>query len=154
MTEPFSYVSVPEDKFHIVGEPAEGTRIHRVEGPPEHVSAWFDAVSDIAGPSVSPGGGCMVVPVSRAAIHQRIKQGKLTCFMYDVQEKISILGFKIALRDAPYSYVPVSELKEWRKDIEYRLMREGTISREELEGAKPDWAGDFPIAKKKKVKSK
>jgi hypothetical protein len=154
VTEPFSYVSVPENMLRVVGEAIEETRMHRSEGPPEHISAWFDAVSEIAGPCVSPGGGCMYVPVSRAAIHQRIKQGKLTCFMYDVQEKISILGFKIALRDAPYSYVPVSELKEWRKDIEYRLMRDGTISREELEGAKPDWASDFPTQKRKKGKSK
>jgi hypothetical protein len=145
--EPFPYVEVPKSMWHIVGKPVEDTRIHRVEGPPEHVSAWYEAVCDIVkGPCVSPGGGCMFVPVGRSAIHQRIQQGKLTCFMYDVQEKISILGFKIALRDAPYSYVPVSELKEWRTDIEHRLMREGTISREELEGAKPDWAGPLPDA--------
>jgi hypothetical protein len=90
------------------------------------------------------------LPKISSTIHHRIKQGKLTCLLYEVKESITVLGFKIALRDAPYSYVPVSELKEWRKDIEHRLMCDGTISREELEGAKPDWSGDFPVDKPKK----
>jgi hypothetical protein len=150
MPDAFQYIHVPEEKWHIVGKPVEGTRIHHIEGPPEHVAAWYDTVCDIVdGPCVSPGGCCMYVPVTRAAVHHRIKQGRLTAFMYDVQESINILGFKIAFREAPYSYIPVSELKEWRKDIEYRLMREGKISEEELEGTKPDWSGNFPTAKKK-----
>jgi hypothetical protein len=53
-------------------------------------------------------------------------------------------------RENPYGYVPVSEARAWRQELEERAMRQGVITQEELEGAKPDWHGDFPQWKDRK----
>ncbi len=60
---------------------------------------WFEAVTEIAGPCVSPGGAGMFAPVSRAAVQKRIKGGNLTAFCFHVTStrvglfgKCSLLG--------------------------------------------------------------
>ncbi|MGK0188647.1 MAG: hypothetical protein ACI9R3_004458 [Verrucomicrobiales bacterium] len=37
----------------------------------------------------------------------------------------------------------MSEAKAWGKELEERAVRLGYLSREEIEGAKPDWHGEF-----------
>ena len=41
------------------------------------------------------------------------------------------------------SYVPVSECKAWGKEIMERAIEKRLVTREELEGDKPDWHGEF-----------
>jgi hypothetical protein len=39
--------------------------------------------------------------------------------------------------------IPVSECKAWGREIEARAIQMGFVTREELEGDKPDWHGQF-----------
>lgn len=140
----FQFVDVPEELHPIVGQPDPGTRIYRRDGSQEESAVWFDLITDLIGPSVSPGGVGMYCPVSRAAVYKRIKEGKLSIFLFHVtHRRTTLFGKNKILRDNPYGYVPASEARAWRLELEERAVRQGLISKEELEGAKPDWQGAF-----------
>ncbi len=127
-----------------MGAPDPGTRIYRRDGSQEESAIWFDAITEVIGPSVSPGGVGMYCPVSRAAVYKRIKEGRLSIFLFHVtHRKTTLFGKNKILRDNPYGYVPASEARAWRLELEARAVRQGLISEEELEGAKPDWEGEF-----------
>ena len=138
-------LQIPDDITHIFGVHEPGTRIHRKEGGTEEEnSLWFDAVCAVAGPVVSPGGACMYAPVSRAAVHQRIKDGKLTAFLFHVvRKRRNWLGRPRESRRSAFIYIPVCELKAWAEEIKARAVKQGNVTREEIEGAEPDWKGDF-----------
>jgi hypothetical protein len=86
----------------------------------------------------------MYAPVSRAAVHKRLKEGKLTGFFFTVTlKKRNLFGLDLSTRELAYGYIPVSECKAWRAEIERRAIERGLVTREELEGDKPDWHGDF-----------
>ncbi len=86
----------------------------------------------------------MYCPVSRAAVHRRVKDGKLSLFLFHVTEnKTGLFRRGREVRRMPYGYIPVSECKAWKKEFEDRAVRHEEISREDLEGAKPDWDGEF-----------
>jgi hypothetical protein len=140
----FPFVEIPPELEQIVGKRQPGTRIYRRDGSQEESSVWFDLLTEIIGPSVSPGGVGMYCPVSRAAVYKRIKEGKLSIFLFHVTSRTTTLfGKNRILRDNPYGYVPASEARAWRKELEERALSQGTITEEELEGARPDWSGDF-----------
>ena len=144
MQTDFPFVQIPEALEAIVGKRDPGTRIYRREGSQEESSVWFDLLTEIIGASVSPGGVGMYCPASRAAVYKRIKEGKLSIFLFHVtHRKTTLFGKNRILRDNPYGYIPVSEARAWRRELEGRALAQGTISEEELEGAKPDWTGDF-----------
>jgi hypothetical protein len=143
-TDDFPFVKIPDELKHIFGEPDPGTHIYRRDGPQEEASAWFDALCDVIGSTVSPGGASMYCPVSRAAVHKRVKDGKLTLFLFHVtHRRTTLFGKNKILREQPYGYVPVTELQAWRKELEERAVRQGFITAEELEGSRPDWQGLF-----------
>ncbi len=84
----------------------------------------------------------MFAPVSRAAVHKRLKEGKLTCFLYhNSHRKRGLFGGKREIRESDMAYIPVSECKAWGKEIMERAIEKGLVTREELEGDKPDWHG-------------
>jgi hypothetical protein len=140
----FPFVEIPEELHSIVGKPDPETRLYRRDGSQEEASVWFELLTEIIGPSVSPGGAGMYCPVSRAAVYKRVKEGKLSMFLFHVTwRKTTLFGKNKILRDSPYGYIPVSELRAWRAELEKRAVAQGNISGEELEGARPDWAGDF-----------
>jgi hypothetical protein len=140
----FPFVEVPESLQSMLGIPDPGTRIYRRDGSQEESAVWFDAITDVIGPSVSPGGVGMYCPVSRAAVYKRIKEGRLSIFLFHVtHRKTTLFGKNKILREHPYGYVPASEARAWRQELEERAVRQGLISEEELEGAKPDWHGEF-----------
>jgi len=140
----FQNVEVPDEALAALGQPDPDSRVYRAEGPEEESGPWFEAVTAIAGACVSPGGCGMFAPVSRAAVYKRIKEGKLTSFCFHVTStRVSIFGKKRKVREMPYIYIPAVELKAWAAELEERIIRLGRISREELEGNKPDWEGDF-----------
>lgn len=136
---------VPEESFPFVGYPVPGTRMFRKDAPDAEMEYWWDAICSLTdGQVVSPGGAPMFAPVSRAAVHKRIKDGKLTAFFfYPTTEKRSFFGQTKTKRKSPYGYIVVDELKLWGKELKERAIRQGAISREELEGEKPDWLGEF-----------
>ncbi len=144
MQTDFPFAAIPVDLYPIVGQPDPSTRIYRRDGSQEESAVWFDAITDLIGPSVSPGGVGMYCPVSRAAVYKRIKEGKLSIFLFHVtHRKTTLFGKNKILRDNPYGYVPASEARAWRIELEERAVRQGLITEEELEGAKPDWQGAF-----------
>jgi hypothetical protein len=140
----FPFVEIPEELEAIVGKRDPGTRIYRRDGSQEESSVWFDLLTEIIGPSVSPGGVGMYCPVSRAAVYKRIKEGKLSIFLFHVtHRKTTLFGKNRILRDNPYGYIPASEARAWREELEERALSQGTITEEELEGARPNWSGEF-----------
>ena len=80
------FVNVPREALAIVGEPTLGTRFYRREGSDEECGEWFEAIGRIFEGDVglSPGGVAMFVPVSRAAVHKRLREGRLTGFAFHV----------------------------------------------------------------------
>lgn len=144
MDDDFPFVEVPPEALVALGKKDPGSRLYRAEGPEEAAGAWFEAVHAIAGDCVSPGGAGMFAPVSRAAVHKRIKEGKLTAFSFHITStRVGLFGKTRLVRSTAYSYVPVSELKAWAVELEERIVRLGRITREDLEGKKPDWVGQF-----------
>ena len=150
----FPYLEVPVEFLPIVGESDEGTRVYRRDGAREECGPWFDVVSEIAGESVSPGGVGMYCPVSRAAVYKRMKKGKLTAFLSHVTyHKTTLFGGERKVRERPYCYIPASECRAWAKELEERALMQGRITADELEGAKPDWHGEFMDWKNKKERA-
>lgn len=144
MATDFPFVEIPTEALPFIGERDGETHVYRKDGPQEESAAWFDALHEIIGPSVSPGGVGMYCPVSRAAVYKRIKEGKLSLFLFHVtRRKTALFGGKKVVREMPYGYIPVSEVRAWRNELEERAIAQGNVTREELEGAKPDWHGDF-----------
>jgi hypothetical protein len=140
----FPFVEIPEKLLPIVGSQDPGTHIYRRDGSQEESSVWFDLLTEIIGPSVSPGCVGMYCPVSRAAVYKRIQEGKLSIFLFHVTHRTTTLfGKNRILRDNPYGYIPASEARAWRRELEERAVKQGVITEEELEGAKPDWHGEF-----------
>jgi hypothetical protein len=144
MQTEFPFVRIPAELEPIIGKREPGTHMYRRDGSQEESAAWFEMLTEIIGPSVSPGGVGMYCPVSRAAVYKRIKEGKLSIFLFHVtHRKTTLFGKNKILRDNPYGYIPVSEAKAWREELEQRAIEQGRITAEELEGAKPDWHGEF-----------
>lgn len=144
MATDFPFVKIPTELEAVIGSPEQGTHIYRKDGSQEESAAWFDMLTEVIGPSVSPGGVGMYCPVSRAAVYKRIKEGKLSIFLFHVtHRKTTLFGKTKTLRDSPFGYVPVCEAQAWRKELEERAVRQGMITEEELEGSKPDWHGEF-----------
>ena len=85
-----AFIEIPEEIAHIFGEQDNGTRVYRREGSEEENSIWFDAVCAVADKVISPGGVGMYAPVSRAAVHNRMKEGKLTAFCFYVKRRFQL----------------------------------------------------------------
>lgn len=144
MATDFPFVQIPAEALTFIGERDGTSHVYRKEGSQEESAAWFDALHEIIGQSVSPGGVGMYCPVSRAAVYKRIKEGKLSLFLFHVtRRKTALFGGKKVVRESPYGFIPVSEARAWRKELEDRAIAQGNVTIEELEGAKPDWHGDF-----------
>jgi hypothetical protein len=144
MSTGFPFLSIPSELRGVFGEPVLGTRLYHREGPQEETSFWADALFKLAGPCVSPGGVSMYAPVSRAAVHKRLKEGKLTGFFFHItHRKRNFFGVDLSTRELALGYIPVSECKAWKTELEQRAIEQGVITDEELAGDKPDWHGDF-----------
>jgi len=142
--EKFPFVAVPPEMEKILGKRDGTSRVYRAEGSEEECTTWFEALTECVGNCVSPGGVGMFCPVSRAAVHRRIKDGKLSMFLFHVKErKTSLFRRDRAERTSPYALIPTSECDAWKKEFEDRAVRQEQITREDLEGAKPDWNGEF-----------
>jgi hypothetical protein len=140
MKPDFPFVKVSAHLRWIVGEPLPDTRMHRQEGAEDHIPDWEDAIFKELGPCVSPGGAAQRAGVSRAAVHDRLKQGKLTgFFFYSTKPRRFLFGKLPPKRELMVGYIPVSEATAWRKEIEERALRKGLVTVEELERGKPDW---------------
>jgi hypothetical protein len=114
------FVNVPPDALPIVGEPTPGTRFYRREGSDEECGEWFQAIGRIFQGDVglSPGGVAMFVPVSRAAVHKRLREGRLTGFAFHVTSQgKSLWGKPRKIKERPYLVLSVSECRAWAKEL-------------------------------------
>jgi len=85
----FPFIEVSKDLRKIVGEPTPGTRAYRREGAHAECGQWIEDLGlhykgDVG---ISPAGVTMFVPVQRAAVHKRIKEGKLTAFFFYITHR-------------------------------------------------------------------
>jgi hypothetical protein len=121
--EEFPFINVPESALPITGEPTEGTRLYRREGSDEECAEWFEELGNIFQGDVglSPGGVTMFVPVSRAAVHKRLREGRLTGFTFYVTSQAnSFFGKPRKIKQRPYIALSVSECKAWAEELKRR----------------------------------
>lgn len=114
------FINVPAEALPVVGQPTPGTRFYRREGSDEECGEWFESIGKIFGGDVglSPGGVAMFVPVSRAAVHKRLREGRLTGFAFSVTSQgKSLWGKPRKIKKRPYLVLSVSECKAWAKDL-------------------------------------
>jgi hypothetical protein len=116
---PYLQMNTPERK-KLVGKPDKGTRIFRREGTFKEGGEWCVAIDEVFNDQfVSPGGVCMFVPVSRAAVHKRMKEGRLTALCFHVvHDEKTFFGYLRKAKATPFVFIPVSECKAWAKEIE------------------------------------
>ena len=129
MKTEFPFVKIPDHLRDAIGKPDEGTRMYRQYGKTDEMHTWFDAVDEICEPegSISPGGVCGYVDVSRAGVHKRLKEGRLSGFLYHVIKDSKFFKNKKTFGDEgrmPYVFIPVSECKAWRVDLERNASEE------------------------------
>jgi hypothetical protein len=122
----FEFIEIPERFLPILGEPDPGTRMYRRFGTNDEYAAWWDAVCEICGEesSVSPGGVAMYAKVSRAGVHKRMKEGRITAFLYHVVKGVTwITKREILENTSPYIYIPGIECRRWADIVNNRLTR-------------------------------
>jgi len=116
---PYLQINTPERK-KLVGKPDKGTRIYRREGTFKESGEWCVAMDEVFNDQfVSPGGVCMFVPSSRASVHKRLKEGRLTALCFHVvHDEKTFFGNVRKAKATPFVYIPVSECKAWAKELE------------------------------------
>ena len=120
----FPFIEVPKDLRKIVGEPTPGTRAYRREGTHAECGQWIEDLGlhykgDVG---ISPAGVTMFVPVQRAAVHKRIKEGKLTAFFFYITRiESTFFGTKRKVKLRPYIVLSVSECKAWAAEMKRRM---------------------------------
>lgn len=110
------YVEIPERVLREVGEPDPGTRLYRQIGRRTEHNRWWDAVGEICDGTgvVSPGGASMFAPVTRAAVYKRLKEGRLTAFVFHWAPKGKRWTIREMLNEAgEFVFIPVIELRRW-----------------------------------------
>ena len=120
----FPFIEVPKGLLPIVGEPTPGTRAYRREGTYKECGEWFETLAEHYKGDVglSTGGVIMFVPVSRAGVHKRIKEGKLTAFFFYVtHEETRPFGAKRTAKERPFILVSVSECKAWAEEMKRKV---------------------------------
>ena len=120
MSTEFPYLQVTTaERKKLVGKPDQGTRIYRREGTYKESGEWCVAIDEVFDEQyVSPGGVCMFAPVSRAAVHKRMKEGRLTAFCFHViHDEKTFFGKVRKAKATPFVFIPVSECKAWAKEL-------------------------------------
>jgi len=135
MKKDFPFVKVPVRLLTFVGEPDPGTRQYRLYGTEAGYRMWFDVVSRICKPDgfLSPSGAAIYIGVSRAGVHKRLKEGRLTVFLFHkmkwsrLLKESELIKKKVFFGNAPFSsnaFIPVSECKAWAAELEGKTMEE------------------------------
>lgn len=137
-TECSYLVDVPKHLLPLAGRADPGTRMYRTEGDAAQCAQWFNALVEAYPESVvSPGGVSIFAPVSRAAVHKAMKEGRLTAFLFhEVKPRRTLFGTLRAHRKDPFIYIPVAECEGWAKQLEAERPTD-----QELEGEHADWNG-------------
>lgn len=112
------FVEVPERLVPALGEKVPGTRMYRRFGTQEDFQGWWDAVGQICGDggAGSPGGVSMYARVTRAGVHKRMREGRITAFVFYLKKGVSRWRKREILEydGSPYCiYIPGSEMRSW-----------------------------------------
>jgi len=138
------FVEVPRELESVFGEHAPGSRMYFKSGPQEEAGAWADAVFALVGPAVTRGAVSLYAPVGRAAVHKRLKEGRLTGFFYEItHRKRTLFGGSRDVRELDVALIPVSECQAWGQELTAIALVRGKVTQAELEGDIPDWHGEF-----------
>ena len=150
----FPFIEVPKDWRKIIGEPTPGTRAYRREGTHAECGQWIEDLGlhykgDVG---ISPAGVTMFVPVQRAAVHKRIKEGKLTAFFFYITRiDGTFFGSKRKVKLRPYILLSMSECKAWVAEMKRRMGyvdEPGESLMEQRKKLKPVAAVDEPKTRK------
>ena len=123
MNDDFPYVEIKPGLKRVIGEKDPGTRMYKASGTQEEYVTWFDAIMRHVGPCVSPGGAAARAHVTRAAVYKRMKEGRITAFMFYAPEDNKDLPKILRIfrkPSVPYCYIPISECQAWGDDIRER----------------------------------
>jgi hypothetical protein len=111
------HIAIRPDVLKNLGEPDPGTRTYRKLGRRRDFEAWFDTVQLVCSPEgvLTPGGVGMYTGVSRAGVHKRMREGRLTAFMFHLIGEDAGDGPQAAGKPGgrPYCFIPLSECRAW-----------------------------------------
>lgn len=160
MKKEIKYIEIPDKYQEIIGTPDPGTRLYRAFGSQDEFSLWSDAVFDIcSGSAVSPGGASLYVHATRAGVHKRLKEGRLTGFLFNIISDSKFIKGRKKLDNSgrSYCYIPYSECVAWAHDLKEREQDHLDDVLKEARGTKADWDDSFTEAPKdwrKRLKKK
>jgi len=120
----FPFIEVPQDLRKLIGEPTPGTRAYRREGTHVECGQWLETLGEHfkGDVGISVAGVSMFVPVQRAAVHKRIKEGKLTAFFFYITRiENTFFGTKRKVKLRPYIVLSMSECKAWAAEMKRRM---------------------------------
>jgi len=120
----FPFIEVPKELRPIVGEPTPGTRAYRREGTFKECGEWLEKLGEHYKGDVglSTNSVVLFVPVSRASVYKRIRDGKLTAFFFYVtHEETRLFGAKRKAKERPFIVVSISECKAWGEQMKRRV---------------------------------
>jgi hypothetical protein len=147
MKKEIPFITVPERWRPYIGEHDPETRQYRKYGTDKDYRAWFSIISKICRKDglLSPGGAAGYVGVSRAGLHKRLKEGRMTVFLFHTIRGSKIIKTRKILEDgsSPSSaFIPVSELKAWAAELEGKTVEE--LDKEIM--GELDWKGKTLMA--------
>lgn len=119
MKDPFPYTKTDRVSAELIGTPEPGTRIFVKTGPREGYTDWMNTILDVSSGRgfFTPGTVAEYVQVSRAAVHKRLKEGRLTAFQYAYTDKAED---DAESPDKSLVYVPVLECMAWEVEMKAR----------------------------------
>ena len=84
----------------------------------------------------------MYAGVSRPGVHKRLKEGRLTTFLYHTVKDGVFFKDRKKLKDGgrPFSLIPVSECKAWHQELKSRRDR---VAADKEAAGDGDWEGKF-----------
>jgi len=144
MAKDFPYVQIPDALRPILGEQKEGTRVYVQAGDAELFGRWHDAICKHIGPTISPGGACARAHVTRAGVHKRMKDGKLTAFWFEAKEpRVPTVPVWLRFfqpRTSFYILIPSSECRAWGELVaaKYKRLQEKKDAGQFLEADEKD----------------
>lgn len=127
MEQEFPYLKIKPNLLKVVGPPDEDTRIFRQSGIQMSFHSWmFNLQDEMKGNLIPSNWVPEFVGVSRAAVHKRIKAGRLTMFVFDLMDhKLTVLMKYKEVRICDFSYCVRSECFAWYEEIMFRNARKG-----------------------------
>ncbi len=115
-------IRIPKELHVAFGSPSPNSpTVYQKEGGVNHAQDWYRALRQVVGDVVALPSVSLFVPVSRNAIHKRVKQGKLSCFKFKISEGDPDVSASLN-RERPHAFVPVIECKLWYQEFHDRSL--------------------------------